>query len=383
MLPRPASDEPGTIPPSLIASAAEYVDFVYPGYDGDAISATFLSLPRLDDGGWSGFLSTGKPGRSRVDRPADGILRDRPYYYFHLTIPSGLPSSSSPQPYPIVTRFSDRNFPHRNLPALWARLQLQTSTDIPPPVAAGQHACVASNYTDGVEVAYCVPSNEREWWDSNSMTRYAKPSMRRFSTNPQDVPANLMPLRADLHRVFDERQLCFAPKTIEGPDAATTTTTTTTHDAQTRLLIHVFVPSPNGQVAGLWHNRTLHALPLGLSKECLIARFAYTVLSPSVFCSTFLSSTTVARRLCVRNPVTRKQEVKRESPEGCREILRAARSRSPKKRSAHSPGGGNNGDKKGHRRPYRPMCDSGPDSAKSTDSSDGEWERRGRKRARM
>jgi ribosomal protein L12E/L44/L45/RPP1/RPP2 len=217
----------------------------------------------------------------------------------------------------------------------------------------GQRAsfCVATNYSHGVDVAHCVPSNEREWWDLNRMDRYARPSALLFSTQPQDSPANLVPLRSDFHRVLDERHLCFVPKEVEGSDSdevvddggdppAPVPSSEPPPPVQTHLLIHVVVPSPNGQVAGLWHNRALHALPPGLSKECLFARFAYTILSPSVFCSTFLSGATVARRLCIRNPETQIPGVKMEGPAGCRRILRTARSRSPRKRSAPPPGNG-------------------------------------------
>ncbi|KAK4152387.1 hypothetical protein C8A00DRAFT_44544 [Chaetomidium leptoderma] len=349
---RPASNDPAAIPASLITSASQPdIDFVHPGYDGDFTSATFLSLPRLDDGGvcfdtalaacgliacnqWSGFFSTDKPGQSRVDRPSDGILRDHPYYYFHLPTSSDppFPSPSPSPPYPIIPRFSDWSFPHHDLPAHWTRLQLQTNTNIQPMVV-GQRAgfCVATNYSHGVDVAHCVPSNEREWWDLNQMDRYGRPSALLFSTQPQDAPANLVPLRSDFHRVFDERHLCFVPKEVEDGEPP---------QIQTRLLIHVVVPSSNGQVAGLWHNRALHALPPGLSKECLFARFAYTILSPSVFSSSFLSGATVARRLCTRDPETQIPGVRMEGPANCRRIMRTARSRSPRKRSAPPTGNG-------------------------------------------
>ncbi|KAH6841066.1 hypothetical protein B0I37DRAFT_230745 [Chaetomium sp. MPI-CAGE-AT-0009] len=49
---RPASNDPAAIPPALISSASQLnINFVHPGYDGDFTSATFLSLPRLDDAG--------------------------------------------------------------------------------------------------------------------------------------------------------------------------------------------------------------------------------------------------------------------------------------------------------------------------------------------
>ncbi|KAK4135215.1 hypothetical protein BT67DRAFT_400508 [Trichocladium antarcticum] len=370
MRPRPASNDPAAIPPSLLSAASQpNIDFVHPGYDGDFTSTTFLSLPRLDDGGvcfdtalaacgliacnqWSGFFSTDKPGQLRVDRPLDGILRDRQYYYFHLPASRSAASdcSSDPPslapPYPITPRFSDWSFPHHDLPPHWSRLQLQTNLNIQP-IIVGQRAsfCVATNYSHGVDVAHCVPSNEREWWDLNRMDRYSCSSTLLFSTQPQDSPANLVPLRSDFHRVFDERHLCFVPKAVEGSDSdsvgdplAPTTLSQRTPQAKTRLLIHVVVPSPNGQVAGLWHNRALHALPPGLSKECLFARFAYTIFSPAVFSSAFLSGATVARRLSIRDPETQIPGVRMESPANCWRILRTARSRSPRKRSAPPPG---------------------------------------------
>lgn len=147
-------------------------------------------------------------------------------------------------------------------------------------MAVGQRAspCVATNYSHGVDVAHCIPSNEREWWDLNGMDDYAQPSMLLFSTQPQDSPANLVPLRSDFHRVFDERHLCFVPKEVE--ESGSNEVGDGDPQTQPRLVIHVVVPSPSGEIAGLWHNRGLHGLPPGLSKECLFARFAYTILSP-------------------------------------------------------------------------------------------------------
>ncbi|KAK3296205.1 uncharacterized protein B0H64DRAFT_165339 [Chaetomium fimeti] len=346
MRPRPASNDPAAIPPYLISASQPNIAFVHPGYDGDFTSATFLSLPRLDDGGvcfdtalaacgliacnqWSGCFSTDKSGQSRVDRPPDGILRDHPCYYFHLPASgSGLTGDASSDPtslslpYPINPRFSDWTFPHHDLPEHWTRLQLQTNANLPPMIV-GQRAsfCVATNYSYGVDVAHCVPSNEREWWDLNRMDYYGQPSMLLFSTQPQDAPANLVPLRSDFHRVFDERYLCFVPKVVESPGSDSHEVDNGDPQPQTRLLIHVVVPSPNGQIAGLWHNRDLHALPPGLSKECLFARFAYTILSPFVFSSAFLSGTTVPRRLRIRDAETQIPSVRKVGPADCRGIL--------------------------------------------------------------
>lgn len=186
--------------------------------------------------------------------------------------------------------------------------------------------CIATKYAHGVDVAHCVPSGEREWWLQNNMDLYGNQAAVYYSSVGQDTQAILVPLRADLHRVFDERQFCFVPKEVEedGPTK------------QLRLLIHVVAQSPGGEVGGLWHNRSLHGVPPALSKECLFARFAYTILNPTISPASFMAYPSAALNLCVRDPVTGVQAAKMHSPAECRKLLLLARSRSPKKRNALS-----------------------------------------------
>ncbi|KAL8408121.1 hypothetical protein RB594_006792 [Gaeumannomyces avenae] len=335
MRPRVPVDEPAAIPSSYLSWASQSnIRFAHPGYDGVFFSAIFLSLPRFDDGGvcydtamtacglvacnqWSGFFSTDKLGQHRIERPADGILRGDGYY-FHL------PTASGAEPYPIVPRFSDWVFPHRNLPPIWNRLQLQANAGLEGlDVNQRPLFCFATKYAHGVDVARCVPSAEREWWSQNNMYIYGNEVALYYSSPSQDTPANLVPLRADLRRVFDERQLCFAPKEVQENEDGPT--------KQLRLLIHVVIRSCGGQFAGLWHNRLLHGVPPQLSKECLFARFAYTILNPAVSPSSFVPSASTALHLCVRDPETGVPAAKMHSPAECRKLMRFARSR---KRSA-------------------------------------------------
>ncbi|KLU86319.1 hypothetical protein MAPG_05333 [Magnaporthiopsis poae ATCC 64411] len=331
---RAPPNEPGAIPSSYISWASqENICFAHPGYDGDFSSFVFLSLPRLDDGGvcydtaitacgiiacnqWSGFFSVDKSGQRRVERPVDGILRDDEYY-FHLP-------TSGAEPYPVVPRFSDWSFPHRNMPANWTSLQLQTSERLQD-VAVNQRPpfCVATKYAHGVDVIHLVPTAEREWWSQNRMDLYGNQEALYYSSSGQDTPANLLPLRTDLHRVFDERQLCFVPKEVEEDDST----------KRLRLLIHVVVRCRGGEIGGLWHNRSLHGVPPGLSKQCLFARFAYTILNPTVSSASFISGALMPLRLYVRNPETGIPAAKMHSPAECRKLMRHARSRSPRKRS--------------------------------------------------
>ncbi|EJT71213.1 hypothetical protein GGTG_10473 [Gaeumannomyces tritici R3-111a-1] len=322
---RPAANEPESQ-----AQRLRKADFLHPGYPGKAV---LLSLPALDDGGidfdtalaacglvagnrWSdGSFSLDRSAAVSVERPSDGVLRE-PEYFFQL------PGPLDP-PYPIVPRFSHWLFPHDNLPPLWQRW----AADATAATRTGEVArrCVLSNYGDGLEMAHLLPASEDDWWYSNRMQRYSP--MQLFSSSPINGPANLLTLRADLHRVFDERHFCLVPKVGDnsGGDADPL--------ESPQLVLHVFNSTPSGQLPGLWHNRAAHPIPATVAVECLFARFAWTVLSPSVF-DMFLPSALVPRRLLLWSRDKGEWETEEASPEMCRQLWMNSRSRSPRKRSA-------------------------------------------------
>ncbi|KAK3299537.1 uncharacterized protein B0H64DRAFT_388898 [Chaetomium fimeti] len=334
---RRAANEPA----SPAALQSRRIDFLHPGYPGNAI---LLSLPALDDDGsdaagidfdtalaacgliagnrWSdGFFSSDRNGALIVERPENGILCE-PRYFFQL------PGPLDP-PYPIVPRFSDWRFPHGDLPPLWQRW----AADAALPRTGGDttRRCVLSNYGDGLETAHLLPAAEDDWWLSNEMQRYSLTQF--FSSNPIDGPANLLTLRADLHRVFDERHFCLVPKVGEvdgGRDGSQA------EPAPPQLVLHVFNLTPSGQLPNLWHNRLVHPLPTTVMIECLFARFAWTIFSPRVF-DMFLPSAPVPRRLLLWSGETGQWEAEDTSPEICRKIWKNTRSRSPRKRSAPTP----------------------------------------------
>lgn len=376
----PAANEPGPQSPSALLWPRR-VDFLPPGYPGRDV---LLSLPALDDGGidfdtalaacgvvagnrWSdGFFSSDKPGAVRVQRPDDGVLRD-PEYFFQLP---------GPVPYAVVPRFAHWRFPHNDLPAVWQRWASNSTAAREENKATGR--CVLSNYADGLDMAHLIPTAEEDWWFANQMQRYSP--TYQVATDPIDGPANLLTLRADLHRVFRAGKFCFVPKEREkivrnddsynrddyehnngddhgnnngsddeknnghdhgksnkdGDDnnnaASTNYNDLTPEPAPPQLVPHIFNSTPSGQLPTLWHNRTLHPIPSAVSVECLFARFAWTILSPCVF-DTFLPSTPVPRRVLLVKPESRDWIVEEASREMCRKMWRAARSRSPKKRS--------------------------------------------------
>ncbi|KAL8364572.1 hypothetical protein RB595_003723 [Gaeumannomyces hyphopodioides] len=158
-----------------------------------------------------------------------------------------------------------------------------------------------------------------------------------FSSSPIDGPANILTLRADLHRVFEERHFCLVPKVGEksggdvgeadlGRDGATA------EREPPQLVLHVFNSTPSGQLPSLWHNRAAHPIPATMAVECF-ARSAWTVLSPRVF-GVFLYSTPVPRRLLLWSCGKGEWETEKASPEMCRQMWKSSRSRSPRKRSA-------------------------------------------------
>lgn len=92
------------------------------------------------------------------------------------------------------------------------------------------------------------------------------------------------------------------------------------------LVGHVFNSTPSGQLPMLWHNRRVHTLPMEVSVECLFARFAWTVFSPTVF-RDFLEAGK-SRRILVWNHETGKYDIEEANPEKCRAIWSTSRSRS-------------------------------------------------------
>ncbi|KAH7309075.1 hypothetical protein B0I35DRAFT_360195 [Stachybotrys elegans] len=383
--------------PRLFSGGRDYSDvpsirFFHPGYaDAGGIPDfdVLLSLEAFDDRGtgihydtahtacailannrWDGYFSHDRHGRLRA-QPHDGILREEQYYFC-------LPSSDPPTDrYPVIPRFRDWRFPHGNLPPIWKKLKDQLRAEGRGDKSRSGN-CLLSNCGDAVESAHLVPSTQSYWWTINLMKRYAKAPL--FSTNDMDVPANGLPLRCDIHRMFDERHFTFVPKTVVPRDQGVVTPSqdnaghrgqdlcsqgepkshrgddgpsqadpqlpvrSNMHDESPNaekelkanllhVVGHVFNSTPSGDLPRLWHNRPLCSPPSAASIEYLFARFAYTIFSPSVF-KYFLDSSK-ARRLLVWDQEKLKHDVEDADPERCRSIWNASRSRSesPKKRA--------------------------------------------------
>ncbi|KAI0868330.1 hypothetical protein GGS24DRAFT_513550 [Hypoxylon argillaceum] len=117
----------------------------------------------------------------------------------------------------------------------------------------------------------CLVSN---YADGLEMAHLYSP-IQSFSSAPIDGPGNFLTLRAGLHRVFGEKPLLRSQVTV----------------------------------------------------ECIFARFAWTIFSPSIF-NSFLPSTTVLRRLLFWDREKQEHEIEETSPEICNTLWENTRKRS-------------------------------------------------------
>ncbi|KAK3299207.1 uncharacterized protein B0H64DRAFT_94405 [Chaetomium fimeti] len=247
---------PAPLPPVVAATSPGFgqgaISFLHPGYN-EPVNVLF-HMPRVDrvpsvaasneplqfgvhhrtalaacqivaNNTFDGFLALEKTGAQRVDTsvPPDGILMASEYYFI---VPSSPVSTSNPSirpsaasaggfahdihKYPIVPSFSDWQFPHSRIPDFWPR----HDQPLPPPSPA-QLVCAVTGYTWAVQHAHLVPSNERDWFVRNGMSRYGVETVVDI-----DDPANCIPLKSDIHMCLDSWAFVIVPKP---PEALSTT----------------------------------------------------------------------------------------------------------------------------------------------------------------
>ncbi|POR32602.1 Uncharacterized protein TPAR_07172 [Tolypocladium paradoxum] len=298
-----------------------------------------------DDGHLAQKTLAGDHVLQRVDRPQDGLLRGREYFF---CVEGRDPSLFK---YPVIPSFHHWRFPHGgfdedgeplgNLPPPWRNLRLPAF--VPPrPTLKGPAAamdrditCRVSGYMDAVEKAHLVPEGERLWFVSNRMDRYCR---RPLEVSAISDDKNILILRKDLHHLFDARRFTFVPKRFGA---------CTSEFAE--LVTHVLLPSGSPELVGLYHNRSPQPIR-GISVECLFARFAWSLFADEHI-PFFQSDLEYAVRLWDKA----KGEAETQTLRGLdirssAQVFEATRSQSrsvsPKKRSLSTQGGGriNGGD---------------------------------------
>ena len=148
-----------------------------------------------------------------------------------------------------------------------------------------------------------------------------------------DCDGNIIPLRSDIHKVFDERHFCFVPKqqpvylpTNEQEQNQELGSGLSPRNPQA-LVLHVFNTTTSGQLQVLYHNRAIHSLLTVVEPEFLLARFAWTIFSPSVS-RHFLPQARSPRLLLLYSRDKNEQTTEEVKPERCYQIYLATRSRS-------------------------------------------------------
>ncbi len=152
--------------------------------------------------------------------------------------------------YPIIASFQDWEFPHNRIPDSWP--QVSTS----PPT----HRCAISNFSFAIDGAHLVPQEEALWYQRNDMRRYGDAVLCDI-----DNSTNIIPLKIDLHRCFDNRWFAIIPKVMK---------TTIPHSNQ--YVTHIL----RREAVELWptyQNIIVQYLD-GKARPYLFARFAWAIL---------------------------------------------------------------------------------------------------------
>jgi hypothetical protein len=152
--------------------------------------------------------------------------------------------------YPIIPSFQDWEFPHNRIPDSWP--QVSTS----PPTSR----CAISNFSFAIDGAHLVPQEEALWYQRNDMRRYGDAVLCDI-----DNSTNIIPLKTDLHRCFDNRWIAIIPKVMK---------TTIPHSPQ--YVTHIL----RREAVELWptyQNIIVQYLD-GKARPYLFARFAWAIL---------------------------------------------------------------------------------------------------------
>ncbi|KAL8920985.1 MAG: hypothetical protein Q9172_004249 [Xanthocarpia lactea] len=220
----------------------QYVTIKHPAYGEDENTLLTLYCPDGQAGGlhfgtariacgiitnnqFNGSFHSG-PDNHHIHLMDDDILAPGVYYY-HLSHPT-TPLAPSPVAtippyrYPVIPSFQHWSFPAKGtLPPSWEALRESEalaqvdftvgSENVTTTVTARDLTCRLSTYDLGCEKAHMLPKDEVAWFTANGLNML--PDDADISDfDPISTTANLMLLRADLHKILDEKKFVIVPK---------------------------------------------------------------------------------------------------------------------------------------------------------------------------
>ncbi|KAL5314418.1 hypothetical protein ACEPPN_018845 [Leptodophora sp. 'Broadleaf-Isolate-01'] len=211
--------------------------------------------------GWLSDSHTGEP----LNYESNALLPAGDYWYY-LPSPDatedddGNTTSASAYRWPVVTCFQDWEFPD-DLPSAWTTVaQRHSPADAGPQstyasiVRSRDLSCRITKHFTGTEVAHLCPEQEKEWFQANAMYQYNSNTNLGPNNLSNDV-SNLLLLRSDLHKAFDDRLFCLYPKGNE-------------------FAVHVMEPTRD--IGLLYHNTRTH--PINACRaEFIYTRFAWSL----------------------------------------------------------------------------------------------------------
>ncbi|TKA79577.1 hypothetical protein B0A49_08189 [Cryomyces minteri] len=209
------------------------IEFRHPGYPDEHTKNVILTLKAFDDthaalhhatariacaivacNRWDGYLARTRDG-GPIDLKEDDLLTD-PVYFFKI------PDAPDDR-YPVFPNFDNWEYPHGNFPSNWRSMipkeddrdgEFSTSVSVSNLSGAllnRDNGCVISRYYDYCEKAHLCPVNELAWFKRNEMHTYNE-NDQLLDRNIIDDISNVVALRPDVHKAFDEKKFVLVPK---------------------------------------------------------------------------------------------------------------------------------------------------------------------------
>ncbi|KAA8914059.1 hypothetical protein FN846DRAFT_790004, partial [Sphaerosporella brunnea] len=227
-----------------------------PAYDCDDAGAgihrdTAIDACRIVTGNRPGVLLPTLLSPSQFQQRAKDaslLILTGPRYYFYP-----IDWSDANLQYPVCPSFSRWEFDHDAFDPASPRAIHHWISSHPQPKRTGDAACRLSGFRDACESAHIIPCEQNDWFVRNGMGLYSQ-TLQGSATNPTADVRNVVSMRRDLRKSFDDCEFVFLPKGLD---------------------FYVHFLSPTLDFGPLFHNRAVSALAEDVAPAFLYARFAW------------------------------------------------------------------------------------------------------------